>query len=151
MTEDYSDIINLPHHVSKNHPQMPMEARAAQFAPFAALTGYDAVIHETARLTDRQVELEEYDNERLNRKFAELITILDDHPEITVSYFLPDELKVGGSYTTASGTVKKIDTYENLLWMDDGTKIPIANIMDIDFKWNHIPLKPFSLRGGRIM
>ena len=134
MTEDYSDIINLPHHVSRNHPQMPMMARAAQFAPFAALTGYDAVIHETARLTDSQMELEEYDNERLNRKFAELMTILDDHPEITVSYFLPDERKAGGSYTTVSGTIKKIDTYEHLLWMDDGTKIPIADIMDIDLK-----------------
>jgi hypothetical protein len=134
MTEDYSDIINLPHHVSHNHPQMPMEARAAQFAPFAALTGYDAVIHETARLTDRQVELEEYDNERLNRKFAELMTILDDRPEITVSYFLPDERKAGGSYNTTSGKVMKIDTYEHLLWMDDGTKIPITDIIDLVFK-----------------
>jgi hypothetical protein len=133
MKEDYSDIINMPHHVSRNHPQMPMEARAAQFAPFAALTGYDAVIHETARLTDRQVELEEYDNERLNRKFAELMVNLDNHPEITVFYFLSDERKAGGSYITASGTVKKIDTYEHLLWMDDGTKIPIADIVDIDF------------------
>ena len=134
MTEDYSDIINLPHHVSHNHPQMPMMARAAQFAPFAALTGYDAVIHETARLTDRQVELEEYGNERLNRKFAELMTILDNHPEIMVSYFLPDERKTGGCYTTASGMIKKIDTYEHLLWMDDGTKIPFANIIDLVFK-----------------
>ena len=133
MTEDYSDIINLPHHVSRNHPQMPMEARAAQFAPFAALTGYDAVIHETERQTDKQVELEEYDNERLNRKFAELMTIFDNHPEITISYFQPDEHKAGGSYTTASGTVKKIDTYEQLLWMDDGAKIPIADITDIAF------------------
>ena len=133
MTDDYSDIINLPHHVSKNHPQMSREARAAQFAPFAALTGYDDVIHETARLTDEQVELEEYDSERLNRKFAELMTILDNHPEITVSYFLPDERKAGGSYTTVSGTVKKIDTYEHLLWMDDGTEIPIVDIIDIDF------------------
>ena len=134
MTEDYSDIINLPHHVSHNHPQMPMMARAAQFAPFAALTGYDAVINETARLTDRQVELEEYDNERLNRKFAELMTILDDRPEITVSYFLPDERKAGGSYNTTSGKVMKIDTYEHLLWMDDGTKIPITDIIDLVFK-----------------
>jgi hypothetical protein len=134
MKEDYSDIINLPHHESRNHPQMPMEARAAQFAPFAALTGYDAVIHETARLTDRQVELEEYDNERLNRKFAELMTILDDRPEITVSYFLPDERKAGGSYNTTSGKVMKIDTYEHLLWMDDGTKIPITDIIDLVFK-----------------
>ena len=133
MTEDYSDIINLPHHVSHNHPQMPMMARAAQFAPFAVLTGYDAVINETARLTDRQVELEEYDNERLNRMFAELMSILDNHPKITVSYFLPDERKAGGSYTTASGKVKKIDTYEHLLWMDDGTAIPIRSIMDLQF------------------
>ena len=133
MTEDYSDIINLPHHVSHNHPQMPMMARAAQFAPFAALTGYDAVINETARLTDRQVELEEYDNERLNRMFAELMSILDNHPKITVSYFLPDERKAGGSYTTASGKVKKIDTYEHLLWMDDGTAILISSIMDLQF------------------
>ena len=134
MTEDYSDIINLPHHVSHNHPQMPMEARAAQFAPFAALTGYDAVIHETARLTDRHVELEEYDNERLNRMFAELMSILDNHPKITVSYFLPDERKAGGSYNTTSGKVMKIDTYEHLLWMDDGTKIPITDIIDLVFK-----------------
>ena len=133
MTDDYSDIINLPHHVSKNHPQMSREARAAQFAPFAALTGYDDVIHETARLTDEQVEMEEYDSERLNRKFAELMTILDDHPEITVSYFLPDERKAGGSYTTVSGTVKKIDTYEHLMIFDDGNEIPIAHIVDLQF------------------
>ena len=96
MTEDYSDIINLPHHVSHNHPQMPMMARAAQFAPFAALTGYDAVIHETARQTDKQVELEEYDNERLNRIFSELMDSLEEHPVVTVSYFKPDEHKADG-------------------------------------------------------
>ena len=102
MTEDNSDIINLPHHVSHNHPQMPMMARAAQFAPFAALTGYDAVIHETARLTDRQVELEEYDNERLNRIFSELMDSLEEHPVVTVSYFKPDEHKAGGAYVTVT-------------------------------------------------
>ena len=133
MIEDYSDIINLPHHVSHNHPQMPMEARAAQFAPFAALTGYDAVIHETARLTEGQVELEEFDNERLNRKYAELMTILDSHPEITVSYFKPDEHKAGGAYVTVTGQLKKIDTYEQLMVMEDGTAIPIGNIMDLQF------------------
>ena len=108
MTEDNSDIINLPHHVSHNHPQMPMMARAAQFAPFAALTGYDAVIHETARLTDRQVELEEYDNERLNRIFSELMNSL-------------------------TGQLKKVDTYEQLMVMENGTAIPIGNIMDLQF------------------
>ncbi len=107
MKEDYYDIINLPHHVSRNHPQMPMEARAAQFAPFAALTGYDAVIHETARLTDKQVELEEYDNDRLNRIFSELMDSLEKHPMVTVSYFKPDEHKAGGAYMTVSGKLKK--------------------------------------------
>ena len=133
MIEDYSDIINLPHHVSHNHPQMPMEARAAQFAPFAALTGYDAVIHETARLTDRQVELEEYDNERLNRIFSELMDSLKEHPVVTVSYFKPDEHKAGGAYVTVTGKLKKIDTYEQLMVMEDGTAIPIGNIMDLQF------------------
>ena len=133
MTEDYSDIINLPHHVSRNHPQMPMETRAAQFAPFAALTGYDAVIHETARLTDKQVELEEYDNERLNRIFSEIMDSLEEHPVVTVSYFKPDEHKAGGAYVTVTGQLKKIDTYEQLMVMEDGTAIPIGNIMDLQF------------------
>ena len=133
MTEDYSDIINLPHHVSHNNPQMPMMARAAQFAPFAALTGYDAVIHETARQTDKQVELEEYDNERLNRIFSELMDSLEEHPVVTVSYFKPDEHKAGGAYVTVTGQLKKIDTYEQLMVMEDGTAIPIGNIMDLQF------------------
>ena len=133
MIEDYSDIINLPHHVSHNHPQMPMEARAAQFAPFAALTGYDVVIHETARQTDKQVELEEYDNERLNRIFSELMDSLEEHPVVTVSYFKPDEHKAGGAYMTVSGKLKKIDTYEQIMKMEDGTVIPIGSIMDLQF------------------
>lgn len=133
MTEDYSDIINLPHHVSRNHPQMPMEARAAQFAPFAALTGYGAVIHETARQTDKQVELEEYDNERLNRIFSELMDSLEEHPVVTVSYFKPDEHKAGGAYVTVTGQLKKIDTYEQLMVMEDGTAIQIGSIMDLQF------------------
>lgn len=133
MKEDYFDIINLSHHVSRNHPQMPMEARAAQFAPFAALTGYDAVIHETARLTDKQVELEEYDNDRLNRIFSELMDSLEKHPMVTVSYFKPDEHKAGGAYMTVSGKLKKIDTYEQIMKMKDGTVIPIGSIMDLQF------------------
>ena len=133
MTEDYSDIINLPHHVSHNHPQMPMMARAAQFAPFAALTGYDTVIHETARQTDKQVELEEYDNERLNRIFSELMDSLEEHPMVTVSYFKSDEHKAGGAYVTVMGQLKKVDTYEQLMVMENGTAIPIGNIMDLQF------------------
>ena len=133
MTDDYSDIINLPHHVSKSHPQMSREARAAQFAPFAALTGYDDVIHETARLTDEQVELEEHDNNRLNRKFAELTDAMEEHPKITVTYFKPDELKAGGAYVSITGTLKKVDTYEQLMIFDDGNEIPIAHIVDLQF------------------
>ena len=119
--------------VSRNHPQMPMEARAAQFAPFAALTRYDAVIHETARLTDKQVELEEYDNDRLNRIFSELMDSLEKHPMVTVSYFKPDEHKAGGAYMTVSGKLKKIDTNEQIMKMEDGTVIPIGSIMDLQF------------------
>ena len=131
--DEYDDIINLPHHVSKNHRQMPMEMRAAQFAPFAALTGYDAVINETARLTDQQVELEDYDNERLNRKYAELIENISEHPVITVSYFKPDKQKGGGAYVSKTGHLKKVDTYEQLMIMEDSTSIPLAAIVDIVF------------------
>ena len=131
--DEYDDIINLPHHVSKNHRQMPMEMRAAQFAPFAALTGYDAVINETARLTDQQVELEDYDNERLNRKYAELIENISEHPVITVSYFKPDKRKGGGAYVSKTGHIKKVDTYEQQMIMEDGTSIPLAAIVDIVF------------------
>ena len=131
--DEYDDIINLPHHVSKNHRQMPMEMRAAQFAPFAALTGYDAVINETARLTDQQVELEDYDNERLNRKYAELIENISEHPVITVSYFKPDKRKGGGAYVSKTGHIKKVDTYEQLMLMENGTSIPLAAIVDIVF------------------
>ena len=131
--DEYDDIINLPHHVSKNHRQMPMEMRAAQFAPFAALTGYDAVINVTARLTDQQVELEDYDNERLNRKYAELIENISEHPVITVSYFKPDKRKGGGAYVSKTGHIKKVDTYEQLMLMENGTSIPLAAIVDIVF------------------
>ena len=131
--DEYDDIINLPHHVSKNHRQMPMEMRAAQFAPFAALTGYDTVINETARLTDQQVELEDYDNERLNRKYAELIENISEHPVITVSYFKPDKHKGGGAYVSKTGHIKKVDTYEQQMIMEDGTSIPLAAIVDIVF------------------
>ena len=131
--DEYDDIINLPHHVSKNHRQLPMEMRAAQFAPFAALTGYDAVINETARLTDQQVELEDYDNERLNRKYAELIENISEHPVITVSYFKRDKQKGGGAYVSKTGHIKKVDTYEQLMIMEDGTSIPLAAIVDIVF------------------
>ena len=129
--EEYDDIINLPHHVSKNHPPMPMMNRAAQFAPFAALTGYDAVINETGRLTDGFIELDENKKEQLNRKIAELIEEIDERHLVTITFFKPDEHKSGGSYSTLSGQLKKVDEFNQALIMEDETVIPFNYIFDI--------------------
>ena len=120
----YDDIINLPHPVSKNHPQMPFRDRAAQFAPFAALTGHDAAIKETARLTDERLELSE-----------EVINIIRNNigieQNVSITYFIPDAKKAGGSYVMCSGIVKKVDEYEHTIIMTDQTVIPIERISDI--------------------
>ena len=129
--EEYDDIINLPHHVSKNHPPMPMMNRAAQFAPFAALTGYDAVINETGRLTDGFIELDEKKKEQLNRRIAELMEAIDEQPSVTITFFKPDERKAGGSYSTVSGQLKKVDEFNLVLVMEDNTTIPFNSIFDI--------------------
>ncbi len=132
MRNPYEDIINLPHHVSKTHPQMSMQDRAAQFSPFAALTGYDDAIDETARLTGRKLELGEEAKEILDRKLQYLGSIISEQPEISVTYFVPDEKKDGGSYTTATGCLKRIDEYERLLLFTDGTRISLDEILDIN-------------------
>jgi hypothetical protein len=132
MTEKYNDIINLPHHVSATHPHMPAIDRAAQFSPFAALTGYDAAIKETARLTDERVELDEYMKDVLSDRLQIIIDQLKEHPEITITYFQPDEKKNGGDYVTVIGTVKKIDEYERIIVMNNGTWIQIDEIISID-------------------
>lgn len=129
--EEYDDIINLPHHVSKNHPPMPMMNRAAQFAPFAALTGYDAVINETGRLTDGFIELDENKKEQLNRRIAELMEAIDEQPSVTITFFKPDERKFGGSYFTVSGQLKKVDEFNQILVMEDDMVIPFNCIFDI--------------------
>ena len=104
----YDEIMDLPHHVSKTRPQMPMSYRAAQFAPFAALTGYDDAVKETGRLTDDKIELEESSLNELNAKIQLLRENLADGPEITFTYFKPDERKAGGAYLSTTGTVKKL-------------------------------------------
>ena len=129
--EEYNDIINLPHHVSKNHPPMPMMNRAAQFAPFAALTGYDAVIQETGRLTDGFIELDDSKKEQLNRKIAELMEQIDERPMVTIIFFKPDERKAGGTYSTVSGKLKKVDEFRQLLVLEDETPIPFNCVFDI--------------------
>ena len=128
----YDDIINLPHHVSATRPRMPMIDRAAQFSPFAALTVYDAAIKETGRLTDQRIELTEDSRAVLDRKQQLLVDNLADHPEVSVTYFVPDERKAGGAYITVTGRVKKIDDYQRLLLLTDGTKIPLGEIIDME-------------------
>ena len=131
MTDKYSHIIDLPHHVSKVRPQMTMYQRAAQFAPFAALTGHSAAIRETARLTDKEIELSESECDILNQKIKELLAHLDEHPHASITYFIPDPHKEGGKYTTHSGTIKSWDEYEQKITFDDGTQIKTNEIIDI--------------------
>jgi len=128
----YEDIINLPHHVSKTRPQMSMIDRAAQFSPFAALTGYDAAIKETGRLTDEKIEMDEEALNILNMKFHLLVDRLADEPEITFTYFKPDERKAGGAYIDVTGKVKKVDDFERLIVMQNGTKMPMDDILNIE-------------------
>ena len=128
----YDDIIDLPHHVSVSRPRMSMIDRAAQFSPFAALTGYDAAIKETGRLTNERIELTEDSRAVLDRKQQLLLDNLADHPEASVTYFVPDERKSGGAYVTVTGIVKKVDDYQRLLILTDGTKIPLDEILDME-------------------
>lgn len=132
MTDGYDDIINLPHHVSPKHPHMPLMDRAAQFAPFAALTGHDAAVKETARLTDRRQELDEYEKAALSDKLNLVAEQIEDCPEITITYFKPDNKKDGGAYLTVTGDLKKIDDYQRTVCMTDGTNIPIEEILVIE-------------------
>ena len=132
MNGKYDEIMGLPHHDSKTRPQMPMSDRAAQFAPFAALTGYDAAIKETGRLTDERIELDVEALSALDMKYQLLMEALDEAPEVTITYFQPDERKAGGKYVSAVGTVKKIDDFERRITMRDGTRIPMDDVLSID-------------------
>ncbi len=133
MNNRYDEIMGLLHHVSKTRPQMPMSDRAAQFAPFAALTGYDSAIKETGRLTDERIELDEEALTALDRKYQLLMDTLDDAPEVTITYFQPDERKAGGQYVSATGTVKKVDTFGRRILLQDGTRIPLDSVYDLRF------------------
>lgn len=133
MNNRYDEIMELPHHVSTTRPQMPMSDRAAQFAPFAALTGYDSAIKETGRLTNERIELDEEALTALNRKYQLLMDTLDDAPEVTIIYFQPDERKAGGQYVSATGTVKKVDTFGRRILLQDGTRIPLDSVYDLRF------------------
>lgn len=128
----YDDIIDLPHHVSATRPRMSNLDRAAQFAPFAALVGYDAAVKETARLTDERTELDENSKSILNEKLQLVLEQGSAAPEIMFTYFVPDEKKAGGAYVTASGRIRKLDAYERVIVLEDGNRIPMDQILDLD-------------------
>ena len=130
---EYDDIINLPHHVSSRHPQMSMMNRAAQFAPFAALTGHAAAIEETARLTDEQHELADEDSEALNQTLAYLRETINEHPTITITYFEPDKKKAGGAYKTIEGQLQNIDDYNQSIVLKSGEAITLKSVLDIQY------------------
>ena len=129
----YDDIIRLPHHVSTRHPQMSIHDRAAQFAPFAALTGHGEAIAETARLTDRKIELDDYERLKLDEKLLILQEHIMEMPEISVTYFCPDEKKEGGRYVTLTKALRKINVVERTLLMEDGMQIRIEDILEVSF------------------
>ena len=128
----YEDMIRLPHHVSKTRPQMTLHDRAAQFMPFAALTGYGAVIKETERLTEEKIELEEDFKTEVEEKLQLLKLYADGTTPITATYFVPDEKKSGGAYVTVPGILKRIDEFADTLDLTDGKKIPIRNLLQLD-------------------
>ena len=130
-THKYDDIINMPHHISHTRPRMSNYDRAAQFSPFAALTGYDAAVKETERLTDQKLELTDDEKIALNEKLQIIIENIDNTPNVTLTYFEPDKRKAGGKYITKSGKVKEIDSYIGAVVFEDRTKVDINAIKDI--------------------
>ena len=132
MSGPYDDIIHLSHPTSKNRPRMSIHDRAAQFSPFAALSGHAAAIAETARLTDRKLELDEDTKAELDRRQAILLEHISEGPEITVTWFRPDEKKAGGAYVTTTGRLKKIDEIERVLVLTDGARIPLEDVAGLE-------------------
>lgn len=128
----YDDMLHLPHHVSKTRRRMSRQERAAQFSPFAALTGYDATIREAGRLTDARAVLTESSHERLDEKLRRLLEEIGRQPEVTVTYFEPDARKEGGAYVHVTGRVKKVDRHTMTILLTDGTRIPLAEVFDLE-------------------
>ena len=133
-TNKYDDIIELPHHVSKRHIPMSTENRAAQFAAFAALTGYEDAIDETGRLTEDMIELDEDEIQLLDEKMNYILAHIGERPSVSFEYFVPDEKKQGGRYKVCHGIVKKIDEYKKNVTMEDGTIISMPEIRDISIE-----------------
>ena len=131
LSSDYFEILSREHPTSKKHPRMSRMNRAAQFAPFAALTGYEESIEETARLTDRRIELSEYEIEELNAKLNFIQEHIKERPEVTITYFQPDERKEGGKYLTVTGRVRWIDAVNGVMAFENGRITAIKLIYKI--------------------
>ncbi len=125
----YDGILDLPHHPSEKHPRMSVTERAAQFPPFAALSGYGVVIAETGRLTEDRIELTDGQKEEINRRLYELLNSGD---AAAITYFEPDSKKDGGQYVTVAGIIKQVDMLEGILILEDKSRIPIREILRID-------------------
>ncbi len=132
MNGPYDDIINCPHPVSANHPQMPVADRAAQFAPFAAVTGYGEMIREIERSTQRRIRLDENSLEVLERKLRLLSERIGECPQVEVTYFVPDEKKDGGVYKTVTGRLQRLDLRQRTLWLTDGTHVCLDDILELE-------------------
>ena len=135
MSGKYDDILYLPHPTSVRHPRMPISERAAIFSPFAALTGHAGAIAETARLTDQKMELDEDTKAELDRRQAGLMEHIAEQPEITVTWFQPEERKDGGAYLTATGRLTKLGEIQRVLVLTDGTKISLDDVAEIESSW----------------
>lgn len=129
--DNYDDIINLPHYEPKGHPRMSMESRAAQFAPFAALTGYEDAVKETARITDKRIEIDEGLKIIINNKLQVILDNIKYKPKVTFTYFVYDKKKSGGKYINVTGNISKIDKINNNVILTDKTRIPINEIINI--------------------
>lgn len=134
MSGNYDDIIALPHPEPRTHPRMSLHDRAAQFSPFAALTGHSAAIAETGRLTDSRITLDESEMARVDAALQRLRELLPQEPVASITYFVPDERKAGGSYQTVTGAARRIDTVNGVLLLADRREVPIADIFDITIK-----------------
>ncbi len=128
----YDDIINLPHPTSLKRPRMSTENRAAQFSPFAALTGYEALVEETARLTESRNELDEQRKAVLDGRLRQLLEHISEEPEVSIVYFLPDLLKFGGEYVRHTGRLRRIDPFEGSLLFTDGLRVAIEDVCEIE-------------------
>lgn len=128
----YEDIVNLPPHISMKYPQATMADRAARFSPFAAITGYEDMVLEAARVTEEKIDLDEGTKAMLNEKLQMIIEFLDEQPIVTITYFVPDKKKAGGAYVNITGTVKRVDEYERIVLMMDGKKVSIEDIYSIE-------------------